>query len=380
MKPEQPKQRTILFAEDDALLREIAAETLRTAGFAVVEAADGQAALEALAEVQPDLVLTDVRMPRRDGLSLLQQLRRTPEFRLMPVVIMSAKADRADQRMGMSLGADDYVTKPYDPVDLVKTIQVRLERAELISGRIRHQQFFLTKVLPHELRTPLTGVIGYADLMVVIGESGETLAPAELADYGHNLARSGQRLLKIVEDFSLWAELSLLREQQGAERRPGEAGAVSVVQLRTMLGAVAERLAREQDLKFAADVAVLDGVHHRYGWIAAHLVENALKFSLPGAEVLAALREHDGGYELVVLDRGRGMTDAELAALGPMRQFRREQFEQQGLGMGLALAFAFAAVAGGEFTLRRREPGPGMEARLWVPKAGSPANRPGTTG
>jgi signal transduction histidine kinase len=63
-----------------------------------------------------------------------------------------------------------------------------------------------------------------------------------------------------------------------------------------------------------------------------------------------------------------------------MRQFQREHFEQQGMGMGLALAFAFAAVAGGEFTLRRREPGPGMEARLWVPKAGSPANRPGTTG
>jgi CheY-like chemotaxis protein len=202
-----PLPSTILLAEDDPLIREVTEQTLQSVGYRVVSVQDGQEAIEALQRVRPDLILSDVRMPRIDGFELLQRVRSDHDYRATPFIIMSAKAETSDQRMGMSLGADDYVTKPYLSADLLKTIEVRLARASLVNDRLRHHQQFLMRVLPHELRTPLSGIIGYADLMVLLGESGDTLTGKDLVDYGQNIGRSGQRLLGIAEDFSLWSWL-----------------------------------------------------------------------------------------------------------------------------------------------------------------------------
>lgn len=181
MKPATRKN-TILLVEDDALVRAVAAETLRDAGYAVTESPDGEAVLRELAVVQPDLILSDVLMPLCSGFDFLRRLRSNPAHKTTPFVFTTAKASTADQRQGMSLGAYDYETKPYLPEDLLKTIEVRLARAEFYNKVIHRQQEFLSRILPHELRTPLSGIIGYADLMTEIGTEGGSLAADELIE------------------------------------------------------------------------------------------------------------------------------------------------------------------------------------------------------
>ena len=94
-------------------MRTIAEGILSSFGFAVTAVSDGSEALAALDAARPDVILSDIRMPVIDGFQLLQRIRSDPISSNIPFIIVSAKAERADVRMGMSLGADDYVIKPY---------------------------------------------------------------------------------------------------------------------------------------------------------------------------------------------------------------------------------------------------------------------------
>ncbi|PAW68483.1 MAG: hypothetical protein B9S34_02505 [Opitutia bacterium Tous-C1TDCM] len=365
-----PTASTILLAEDDDLVRLIAEETLTDAGYRVVSVPDGAAALEALPRVRPDLILSDVRMPRCDGFELLQQVRADPANRTTPFIFVSAKADTADQRMGMSLGADDYVTKPFQARDLLKTISVRLARAALLGDRLRQQQRFLTRVLPHELRTPLTGIIGYAELMQHVAAEGGTLAGDELADYADNLGRSGRRLLRLAEDLSLWAWL----EGAEAAARLGEppesvTADIGAAVVHHWVRETAERFGRVPDLGVAAENAAVRVPAEGFACVVAHLADNAFKFSLPGSPVRITVRRETDRATVEVRDQGRGLTDDEISRIGAMQQFGRDRFEQQGLGMGLALAGGFARLAGGEFRLVRNAGQAGLTARLSLPLA-----------
>lgn len=366
--PATPK--TILLAEDDDLIRDVTASALEEAGYRVVAVPDGAVALDAMASVSPDLILSDVRMPNCDGFELLEQVQSRPQLADTPFIIVSAKADSAAQRRGMSLGADDYVTKPFETEDLLRTIELRLRRAERVRQISDHQREFLTRVLPHELRTPLTGVLGYADLLTMRGEMKDPLSPREHIEFGGYLRRSGERLLRVAEDFSLWASLVETENR----RREGE----TIVRLTVPIeiGVLAKwcdvplcEAGRTRDFTLDAVSGPVVALPEGLPLVVRHLVENACKFSAPGSPIRVSGRPVRDFYAITVVDEGRGMTEAEIAALGPLRQFRRARFEQQGLGMGLLLAREYARACGGEFFVFGNAPAPGLTARLVLPLA-----------
>ncbi len=360
---------TILFAEDDELVRAIATEALRGAGYKVKVVTDGREALVALQTTRPDLILTDVRMPNCTGFELLQHVRKMPEFNLTPVIIMSARTESADQRMGMSLGADDYVTKPFDPTDLLKTIEIRLSRASVMSGIIGQQQRVLTRVLPHELRAPLTEVMGCAEMLLQVGKTGEVPGVTELVEHGRSLRRSAQRLARLVEDLTLWADLESGRVTvQSGRATPARPTIYRDAEIEEVLRRCAADLGRESDLRMSVDVRMMEVGSAGLLQVLAHVVENGFKYSLPGTPVVVAINALFTHYRVVVVDHGRGMTDEEIGQAGWVRQFRREEFAQQGLGIGLALTHTFAGLVGGEFTLVRNPDGVGLSARLMVPR------------
>ncbi|MEM6907349.1 MAG: response regulator [Pseudomonadota bacterium] len=116
---------TLLLVDDEPTLREPLAEYLTGQGFAVREAASGAAARSALKQELPDLVLLDIMMPGEDGLSLCRHL---VETRQVPVIFLTARAEATDRIIGLELGADDYLTKPFEPRELVARIRTVLRR------------------------------------------------------------------------------------------------------------------------------------------------------------------------------------------------------------------------------------------------------------
>lgn len=121
------EQRRILIAEDDEAIRELLADLLRSAGYAVHTAADGRAALESLLSYPPDLALLDVNMPEIDGFRLLKMMAR--ECPGTPSIILTAHGEEKERVKGLELGADDYVVKPFSSAELLARIAAVLRRS-----------------------------------------------------------------------------------------------------------------------------------------------------------------------------------------------------------------------------------------------------------
>jgi DNA-binding response OmpR family regulator len=115
----------ILVVDDEANIRRIVTSYLRSEGFEVVEAADGRAALAAFERTSPDLVILDVMMPGGDGIEVLRELRRRSD---VYVIMLTARAEETDRVVGLSVGADDYVTKPFGAKELVARVKAVLRR------------------------------------------------------------------------------------------------------------------------------------------------------------------------------------------------------------------------------------------------------------
>jgi len=114
--------KTVLIVDDEAAIIELLQVNLEMEGYKVITARDGQAAVERASADMPDLILMDVMMPRMDGWSALQEILSTPKVAGIPVVMLSARAQQADIRQGAEAGAVAYVTKPFDPVDLLSIV------------------------------------------------------------------------------------------------------------------------------------------------------------------------------------------------------------------------------------------------------------------
>jgi two-component system, OmpR family, response regulator len=122
----------ILVVDDDAHIRELARVFLKNEGFSVLEAADGIAALNLLESVTVDMVVLDIMMPNMDGWELCRQLRYSYDF---PLLMLTAKGETTDKIQGFSLGTDDYLVKPFDPLELVVRVKALLKRYRVATSQ-----------------------------------------------------------------------------------------------------------------------------------------------------------------------------------------------------------------------------------------------------
>jgi len=117
---------TILVVDDEARIVKLVRDYLERAGFDVIAAADGEAALRLARRQQPDLIVLDLMLPGVDGLDVCRRLRRESG---VPIIMLTARVEEADRIVGLELGADDYVTKPFSPGELVARVRATLRRA-----------------------------------------------------------------------------------------------------------------------------------------------------------------------------------------------------------------------------------------------------------
>lgn len=125
--------RKILVVDDEAVLVETIAYNLEQAGYQVTTAADGSSALEAANRETPDLIILDIMLPEMDGLEVCRQLRRESKTATTPILVLTAKGDEIDKVVGLEVGADDYVTKPFGRRELLARVRALLRRADYLS-------------------------------------------------------------------------------------------------------------------------------------------------------------------------------------------------------------------------------------------------------
>ena len=125
----------ILIIEDEPAIQQTLKDLLEINGHTVIAASDGIEGVKMTSQ-KPDLILCDVGLPGMDGYEVIKAVRQQPESRDLPFIFLTARADRADQRQGMALGADDYVTKPFTERDLLDAIAARIDRQRPLRERV----------------------------------------------------------------------------------------------------------------------------------------------------------------------------------------------------------------------------------------------------
>ena len=120
---------TILVIDDDPVILQLLQVNFEMEGFTVITAADGQEGVERTRADRPDVIVSDVMMPRKSGLELVAELKGDPATSSIPVLLLTAKAQQADIASGLEQGADDYVTKPFEPLELVDRVNRLLTKA-----------------------------------------------------------------------------------------------------------------------------------------------------------------------------------------------------------------------------------------------------------
>ena len=119
----------VLLVEDEPAQREVLAYNLEAEGFEVRRAEDGEEAMLLVSEAAPDLVILDWMMPLMSGIEVCRQIRRRPESKNLPIIMLTARGEQTDRVRGLDTGADDYVTKPFAPEELIARIQAVMRRA-----------------------------------------------------------------------------------------------------------------------------------------------------------------------------------------------------------------------------------------------------------
>lgn len=361
----------ILIVDDDTQLRSTIQMVLKLKGYEVIDADNGATALKLARAALPDLIISDINMPQADGFTALADLRRDPHTAAIPLILMTGESDAAGMRKGMELGADDFLAKPFAMNALLKAVEARLKKQEVVKQtaekKLAELRANLSLMLPHELNTPLVGILGYGE---IISSCADSLQPAELAEMGKNILESGQRLQRLIQNFLIYSQLELLHadEREVAAMRTKR---VDDVQEPLILVARTKAQAANRLNDLRADVchgpvACAEDLLNK---IVEEILGNAFKFSKPGTVVRFQAVPEGKLLKLIVADQGRGMRPEHIQGIAAYVQFDRRQHEQQGSGLGLVIAKRLIELHGGTLTLESTE-NVGTTATIRLPMPG----------
>jgi two-component system sensor histidine kinase/response regulator len=357
---------TILIVEDEYQLLEDIRDLLGYEGYATLTALNGKEGVALALEHLPDLIISDVMMPGMDGYGMLRALRADPRTARIPLIFLTARSEREDMRQGMDLGADDYLVKPFTFEELLKAVQARLSRQDVlvrdVEEKVDSLRGNILYVLPHELRTPLTGIVGYAELLR--GQTGP-LDEALAREIGDTLYEDASRLRNLIEDFLVYAQTEIIAidpvRLEGLRR-------LTLPQPRQAIDTHAQRRAaaagRSADLRLALDdTARLYVTGENLRKIVEGLLEHAFRMSAPGTPVDVETTATQETFTLLVRDRGQGLTADQIARLGTDLRFEAYFGEGEGALLSLILARRIAELHGGRLDIRSQ---PGVETSVRV--------------
>ena len=355
----------VLVIDDTPEIRMIIEETLNMFGFSTVMAEDGESGVDLAKKHLPDLIICDVHMPKLDGFGTLAKIRDDEQTAGIPFMFLSGAVERPTVRRGMEMGADDYLTKPFTPSELLAAVNARLEKqAEVERKSEKKLDEFrgkMTLTLPHELRTPLNGILGLSQILI---DEHASMKPSELLENARMIQISAERLHRLIENFLAYPQIELMsKDAKSVLARASSSSTSSGPVVAEAARSIADRWKRSRDLTLDVHACNIPVIADNLQKIVEEVVDNAFKFSEPGTAVRIVSGAFEQTFSLHVINAGRGMTAEQIMQIGPHVQFDRDKFEQQGAGLGLIIAKRLTELNGGHLYIVSA---PGQETRVTV--------------
>ena len=364
---------SILIADDNADMRQYLSRLLAER-YRVRAVADGEAALTAVREGLPDLVLTDVMMPRLDGFGLLQALRGQPETRHLPVIMLSARAGEESRVEGMEAGADDYLVKPFSARELLARVSGHLQMAqlrresdralrqltdELAQANRRKDEFLAT--LAHELRNPLAPLRNGLQIIKLARDTGPAVPTARAM-----MERQLEQLVRLVDDLLDVSRIT--RGKVELRKDPVQLGAVLGSAVETSRPLIEQR-GHRLTVELPQSPVVLSADFTRLAQVFLNLLNNAAKYTEPNGHIWLTAQRHGESVVVSVRDTGIGIPADKLTSIFDMFSQVDGSLDktQGGLGIGLTLVKQLVEMHGGSVEARSDGPGHGADFLVRLP-------------
>jgi two-component system sensor histidine kinase/response regulator len=368
-----PGGTTILVVDDNAENRALARATLEDEGHRVVLATGGEDGIAAFVREQPDCVLLDVRMPGVDGPTACERIRALPGGRDTPIVFVTAQRDVDTFDRTLRAGGDDFMTKPFRPIELVARVDAALklrrlatERSELYAQvkqqrdhlvRLQLQKEQLVAFLVHDLQNPVNAIELHAEL--VLRDRDASQRSRRAAEKIRDEGRALQRMITTLLDIAKADEGRLAPSRSAVDLDVLIGDVFGELEARAQSAGV--RLARRLDAgSLSADPDLLRR-------ILENLVENAIRHAPEGSDVTVTARRAQGGIEVRVCDTGAGVPPEQRDLV--FERFVRAGSEPTRSNRGLGLAFCKLAVEAHGGRIWIEDALPGAAFCLWIDHA-----------
>jgi signal transduction histidine kinase len=375
--PEPARRANVLIVDDDPTARQVAHAILSVDDYEFRHASGGEAALAEVAREEPDLVLLDVMMPGIDGFEVCRRIRELSTRAYLPVMLLTALDSSEDLARGLNAGADDFISKPAQRVELRARVRsllrIRRQHVELVEQRARVEAYYkqredLVRMVVHDLRSPVTAI--------------QLIASSLLGPEHHPSARERRDLETIREEarrMGRYLEEMLLMARQEEGRLTLSFGTVDLKKIATETAAALRHVADARAVRikriWGPDPALVTGDPALLRRVVDNLITNAIKFSPTRTTIEVAIGAIDEQVILEVLDEGPGVPEEardrifEKYEIVKMRAAGGPQ-----TGLGLPFCRMVVEAHGGSIACLPRQ-GPGSRFRVGLPGA-APAEEP----
>ena len=327
----------ILVIEDNDSLRDNIEEILEIEGFEAAGAQNGQVGIDKAIELLPDLIISDVNMPLVDGFGVLEALRANPETKTIPFVFLTVKKSIDDIRTGMSLGANDYLPKPFNNAELVEVVNKRLQMRDDIAAEENEKYDELKNVvglpIAKVIDEPLRKIERLANLLrsdTSEIKMSDVMEIAQLIETGAVKLRND--IVKILYFYRVQAlknngeELTSLQTMTTSD---------AAAQISAISEEMAQNFGRKADLFVHADDSTLRFPEEFLEFCIKELVENAFKYSARNCPVKVTGAQKGKTYQITIQDQGIGFDGKSIEDIHPYTKISKGSEVSDGLGLGL---------------------------------------------
>ena len=326
--------KTILIVEDNEFIRNEINDIFTMENYNVIEAPNGLEGYIKATNNLPDIIVSDIMMPFLNGFEMYKKLKSNRITENIPIIFLSALSSKEDIRKGMNFGADDYLTKPIIPDDLILATENKLKKYSKFENKIENLKIDITNVLYHELNTPLNGIIGFSDyLKTRLNE----ISKKDIQHIVDNIYLSGIRLHKLVNKYLCFAELKMKSTEKNKikdlrKSLPIEIRKIinEIISSEFCKDRIEDFVIKMSDKKVKIDSKMLKKVFEE-------LIENAIKFSSKGNKIYIKSINEKENFIISVKNEGKGLTQNQINKIGDFCQFDKKTLAQNGSGIGLSI-------------------------------------------
>ncbi|MGB0581761.1 MAG: hybrid sensor histidine kinase/response regulator [Limisphaerales bacterium] len=346
----------ILLIDDEPTFRDTMGTLLRHHGFEVMDASDGLTGVKLARSTKPDLVISDIVMEPVDGFMTLSILRQQADTARIPFVLVTGQQGVEDARRGMVLGADDYITKPFQPGDLIDTVNNLLERRNqalaAAADQVSRLKTLLYSPLPDHLTDTLSSISGSAAQI-----AGSEMAEEEpgIKQLGSHVFSTALKLKRDIRHALVLAQLEVIATSPDATDVLRQAEACQVTDsIESVSQSVAKQHNREGDLQVQLDPGLAAVGSMTLSKILEEVITNAFQYS--PADTPVVIQSVPSEKSVVIAIENRVVNREPRTFGGPNETItmQRDKESEIGSGLGLMLTRRLVEIHGGKFNLIRR--------------------------